>query len=161
ISSIVHDMNNPIACILGACEIMQSKSQDELTGKMTRLIRDSVEKMEAMTGELIDFSRGNTQLHLQPISVDELLQDLEPDFAKCRPGIEVRTEVLYHGQMKVDRHRLLRVFGNLIRNAHEAMKKNNGDSLRFAVTKVDSSVRFEVSDTGCGIPAQLLPKIFE
>ena len=161
ISSIVHDMNNPIACILGACEIMQGKIQNELTAKMTSLIRDSVEKMETMTRELIDFSRGNTQLHLQSVSIDELLQDLEPDFAKCRPGIEMRLEVLYHGQMKVDRHRLLRVFGNLIRNAREAMRKDNGDVLRFAVTQFDSSLRFEVSDTGCGIPAELLPRIFE
>ena len=161
ISSIVHDMNNPIACILGACEIMQSKIQNELTGKMTSLIRDSVEKMETMTRELIDFSRGNTQLHFQLVGVDEFLQNLELDFARCRPGIDVRTEVLYHGQMNVDRHRLLRVFGNLIRNAREAMKKNNGDVLRFAVKRVDSSLRFEVSDTGCGIPAPLLPRIFE
>jgi signal transduction histidine kinase len=161
ISSIVHDMNNPIACILGACEIMQGKIQNELTGKMTGLIRDSVEKMETMTRELIEFSRGNTQLHLQSMSVDELLQDLEADFATCRPGIEVRAEVSYHGQMKVDRHRLLRVFGNLIRNAREAMKKDKGDVLRFAVTQLDSTLRFEVSDTGCGIPAQLLPRIFE
>jgi len=61
ISSIVHDMNNPIACILGACEVMQAKIHNELTDKMANMIRDAVEKMETMTRELIDFSRGNTK----------------------------------------------------------------------------------------------------
>ncbi|MEP6685760.1 MAG: HAMP domain-containing sensor histidine kinase, partial [Verrucomicrobiota bacterium] len=161
ISSIVHDMNNPIACILGACEVMQAKIHDDVTDKMAGMIRDAIEKMETMTRELVDFSRGNTQLNLQLISLRDFMRDLDPDFAKCGPGIDVRIEVLYEGQMLVDRHRLWRVFGNLIRNAREAMKKNSGHLLRFAVKRVDSSLRFEVTDTGEGIPAQLLPRIFE
>jgi len=63
--------------------------------------------------------------------------------------------------MKVDRHRLLRVFGNLIRNAREAMKKTDDKILLFSVKRIESRVHFEISDTGCGIPAQLLPRIFE
>jgi signal transduction histidine kinase len=161
ISSIVHDMNNPIACILGACEVMQAKIHDELTDKMAGMIRNAIEKMETMTRELVDFSRGNTQLNLQLISLSDLMRDLEPDFAKCGPGIDVRIEVLYDGEMRVDRHRLWRVFSNLIRNAREAMKKNKDHLLRFAVKRVDSSLRFEICDTGDGIPAELLPRIFE
>ena len=161
ISSIVHDMNNPISCIIGACDIIRGNNQDELTHKMASLIREAVEKMETMTRELIDFSRGNTQLNLQRVSIGEFIHNLEPDFAKCRAKIDVRIEVLYDGPIKIDRHRLLRVFGNLIRNAREAMKREDSKMLRFTVKRVDSFVRFEVSDTGCGIPAQLLPRIFE
>jgi signal transduction histidine kinase len=161
ISSIVHDMNNPISCILGACEIIRGTNQDELTGKMAGLIREAVDKMETMTRELIDFSRGNTQLDAQRITVRELLHKLDPDFAKCRPIVDVRVEVLYDGRIEVDRNRLLRVFGNLIRNAREAMAKTEEKILGFTVRRVDSRVHFEISDTGCGIPAALLPRIFE
>jgi signal transduction histidine kinase len=161
ISSIMHDMNNPIACIRGACEVMQASAHDDLTTKMAGLIRDAVERMEMMSRELIDFSRGNTELNLKSISVNELLRHLEPDFAKCRPGIDVRMEILYEGMLCVDRHRLVRVFGNLIRNAREAMKKNENNMLRFLVKRTSTGIRFEVSDTGCGIPAEILPRIFE
>ena len=161
ISSIVHDMNNPISCILGACDVIRGTNQDELTGKMAALIREAVEKMRAMTGELIDFSRGHTQLNVESIKTGELVHKLEQDFAKCRPGIDVRIEVLYDGRVNVDRHRILRVFGNLIRNAREAMTKADEKVLSFTVKRIDSRVHFEVSDTGCGIPAQLLPRIFE
>lgn len=160
ISSIVHDMNNPISCILGACDVIRGTNQNELTGKMTSLIREAVEKMEVMTRELIDFSRGNTQLNLQVLNVGEFLRGLDLDFVKHQPGIDMQVDVLYDGQINVDRHRLLRVFGNLIRNAREAMKKNGG-VLRLVVKRVDAQVRFEVSDTGCGIPPELLPRIFE
>jgi signal transduction histidine kinase len=161
ISSIVHDMNNPIACILGACEVMQTKIHNELTTKMVGMIRDAVEKMETMTRELIDYSRGSTELHLQALTVEELLQYLRPDFAKCGSRVEVHLDILYDGLIEIDRHRILRVFGNLIRNAREAMKNDKDNHLHFVVKRIDSNVRFEVSDTGCGIPADFLPRIFE
>jgi signal transduction histidine kinase len=161
ISSIVHDMNNPIGCILGAAAIIQSKNSDQLIAKMAGIIRDSVDKMQVMTKELIDFSRGNTQLHLELIGVDELLQSLQPDLANCRPGIEVQIQADYHGTLRIDRHRLLRVFGNLIRNAREAMTTGERHRLRFSIEQSGDCLRFEIADTGCGIPKELLPRIFE
>jgi len=161
ISSVVHDMNNPISCILGACHVISGTNHDETTTKMAALIKDAVESMWAMTNELIDFSRGSTQLKLDSIKLGELVHKLNQDFAKCRPLVDVRIEVLYDGQINVDRHRITRVLANLIKNAREAMAKTDEKVLRFIVKRMDSTLRFEISDTGCGIPAQLLPRIFE
>jgi signal transduction histidine kinase len=161
IGAVMHDMNNPIMCIRGACEVMRATLHDELTSKMSGLIRDAVEKMEAMTKELLDFTRGKTQLNLQTVNVSEFLRQLEPDFARCRPFIDVRVEMLYDGTLHVDRHRLLRVFANLIRNAREAIGPKEGNILRLVVRKIDNQVRLELSDTGPGIPAEILPRVFE
>lgn len=161
ISSIMHDMNNPIACIRASCTLLESGMQNPLTDRVARMIREAVEKMEMMARELVDFSRGKTRLHLQPLNLPDLLKDLEPDFARARERVEVIVEMLYDGSLRADRHRLLRVFGNLIRNACEAMTDGGAHKLRFTVERADSSVRFEVSDTGCGIPSELLPRIFE
>jgi signal transduction histidine kinase len=89
------------------------------------------------------------------------MHSLEPDFAKCRPRIDVRTEILYQGKLNIDRHRLLRVFANLIRNAREAMKEGEDHVVQLTVQRVDSCARFQLSDTGHGIPAELLSRIFE
>jgi signal transduction histidine kinase len=161
ISSIVHDMNNPIGCILSACELVRAKHQDDLTEQMTRIIRDSVKSMETMTTELVDYSRGKTNLNFERVNVTELLEGLERDFARCSPLIAVRLENRYAGKIEVDRYRILRVLGNLIRNAREAMKSGHGHELLFVVTPLEARVRFEISDTGCGIAADLLPGIFE
>ena len=56
ISSIVHDMNNPISTVLGACQVIQSNSADQLTVQMAGLIREAIDSMETMTRELVDFS---------------------------------------------------------------------------------------------------------
>jgi signal transduction histidine kinase len=161
ISSVAHDMNNPISCIRCACEAIRTENQDALIEEGTDLIRDAVGKMENMTRELIDFSRGHTQLNLQTVAIAELIRDLEPDFEKCRPIVDVRVEILYDDKINVDGHRLGRVFSNVIRNAREAMATTNEKKLLFTVKRIDSHVSFEISDTGCGISAELLPRIFE
>jgi len=161
ISSIVHDMNNPISCILCACEVIRKSNPDGLVDEATALIRGAVKNMENMTRELIDFSRGNTQLKLEPILVADLLEEIETQFDRYRPQNELRFDVVYSGAIQADRHRLSRVFNNLIRNACEAMAKTDEKVLMFAVKQVGGGLRFEISDTGCGIPADLLPRIFE
>jgi signal transduction histidine kinase len=161
ISSIVHDMNNPIGTILCACGIIQANTPDEGSRQMAAHIRDAIERMAAMTRELVDYSRGETQLNLEPVNVANFVRQLEPDFSKCRVGCEVRLQVEFEGSVRMDRHRMLRVFGNLIKNAREAMKAGEQNVLRFSVRKIDAQAQFEVSDTGHGIRSELLPKIFE
>jgi signal transduction histidine kinase len=161
ISSIVHDMNNPIGTILCACGIIQMNTADEGTRQMASHIRDAIERMAAMTRELVDYSRGETQLKLELVNVENFVRQLEPDFSRCRSGCDVRSEVDFTGSVRIDRHRMLRVFGNLIKNAREAMKAGQQNVLRFSVRKIESEAQFEVSDTGHGIRSELLPKIFE
>jgi signal transduction histidine kinase len=161
ISSIVHDMNNPISCILTACTVIGSRVQDEVTTEMAALIRDSVKQMDMMARERIDFSRGKTRLQIKPVAMADLVADLKPHFEKCQPFIEVKTKINYIGTLQADRYRLLRVFGNLIRNAREAMGTKQGSQLSFSVEQVGSSVQFVIADNGPGIPNELLPQIFE
>ena len=161
ISSIIHDMNNPITTILGACQVIQTSAADDLTTQMSGLIKDAIDRMETMTREMLDFSRGDTQLKLKLVNVPELVSQLEPDLSKCRVASAVEVDVQFTGALRIDRHRMLRVFGNLIKNAREAMKAGDKNLLRLVVRQVDHAVRFEVSDTGHGIKSDILPKIFE
>jgi tetratricopeptide (TPR) repeat protein len=81
ISSIVHDMNNPISCILCACEVIRKNNPDGLTSEAAELIRDAIRKMETMTRELIDFSRGHTQLNYEATGVRDLNVRDQPEYA--------------------------------------------------------------------------------
>lgn len=161
VSSIVHDMNNPLSSILAACELMLVRSVDPLVEQMARLISDSVHRMDLMTRELVEFSRGTTQLNVRPTSGSELLASLAHEFEECRAvNIEVKTDVLEDCEMHLDAPRMLRVFSNLLRNAREAMQTSGGE-VRFRVECSGDVASFEVTDTGCGIAADVLPRVFE
>lgn len=161
VSSIVHDMNNPLSSILAACELMRVHNQDPFVERMAGVISDSVHRMDLMTRELVEFSRGTTRLNLRPTSGAELLRGLEHEFEECRAAkIELQADVVEDCEMQLDAPRMLRVFTNLLRNAREAMQTTGGQ-LRFRVECTGNVASFEVSDTGCGISADILPRIFE
>lgn len=63
------------------------------------------------------------------------------------------------GELRVDVGRFTRVLLNLIKNSVEAMPK--GGALRLGLEQIHDIALFRVSDTGSGIPEELLPKIFE
>ena len=162
ISSVMHDINNPLSCILAACDILHATKQDKLIDELTKVIRDAVDRMEGMTRELMEFSRGTTKLELHRTTIAKLLKGLDYDFQKCaKLNIQVRSEILYKGEILIDRRRMLRVFTNLLRNSCDAMKNAGGGLLTFRVQRESDTVCFEISDTGCGIPADILPRIFE
>jgi signal transduction histidine kinase len=163
ISAIMHDMNNPISSILAATELMTGRTDDPvLIGRMTNIIRDSVDRMRTMARELVEFSSGNTRLEVQPTPVAKLLDALEHELQRCRQAnVHVETVVLYDGDVEIDYGRMLRVFSNLVRNARHAMKKTEGGRLVFCVRRSGDSLSFEVADNGCGIPKEILPRVFE
>ncbi len=161
VSSIVHDMNNPLSSILAACELMRVQSDDPLVERMAGLIGDSVHRMDLMTRELVEFSRGTTKLNVRPTSGSELLKGLAHEFDECRAvNIAVKTNVLEDCELHVDAPRMIRVFSNLLRNAREAMQTSGGE-LRFRVECRGDVASFEVTDNGCGISSDVLPTIFE
>jgi signal transduction histidine kinase len=162
ISSVMHDLNNPLSCILAACDILHATKQDKLIDELTKVIRDAVDRMEGMTRELMEFSRGTTKLELHRTTIEKLLKGLEYDFQRCTElNIKVRREIQYDGEILIDRRRILRVFTNLLHNSCDSMKDVGGGQITFCVRRKRDMVCFEVSDTGCGIPADILPRIFE
>jgi signal transduction histidine kinase len=162
ISTVMHDMNNPLSCILAACDILHVTNQDKLTVELTRVIRDAVDRMEGMTRELMEFSRGTTRLELHLTPMEKLMKGLAYDFQKCAElNIQVQTEILYDGEILMDRPRMQRALNNLVRNSVDAMKDSGSGTLTFCVEREGNVVSFKIADTGCGIPMDILPRVFE
>ena len=108
ISSIMHDMNNPIMSILAACELMNGRTDDPvLSDRMVGIIRDSVGRMQNMARELVEFSSGTTRLDMQSTPIAKLLDSLDTELQRCRQmNIDVKTDILYDGEIDVDYQRI-------------------------------------------------------
>jgi signal transduction histidine kinase len=160
-NSIIHDLKNPI-CIIRCCtDLIARETSDPRVHELTSMADKAVHGMLAMTQELLDYARGSTTLCCESVSIWCLLDELNQQALRLLPGhnIQFAKNIRYDGNVVVDLTRFIRVLCNLIKNAREAMP--SGGILTISTDLVGSQVVIRISDTGVGIPAELLPKLFE
>ncbi|MDQ6810205.1 MAG: HAMP domain-containing histidine kinase, partial [Verrucomicrobiota bacterium] len=129
--------------------------------QLTAMLDKAVDGMLSMTQELLDYARGATSLTKTTVSVWQLLDELNEHAFQLLPGQNIRLvkQIHYDGNVAMDLPRFVRVICNLIKNAHEAMP--HGGILTLGIEKAKGEIVFRVSDTGKGMPPEILSKIFE
>ncbi|MDA7922556.1 ATP-binding protein [Verrucomicrobiales bacterium] len=159
--AMVHDFRNPISTIMLASEYMKSNSEVEQMVTMGELTGEAADQMQVMIQEVLDYSKGETNLKLNPVGVPDLLEAIGNQALNKleEQGITVVREIDFDGEIVVDRNRMIRLLNNIIKNSTDAMKK--GGTLTLRIHKENGRVRIEIEDTGCGIPQEILPRIFE
>ncbi len=159
-NSILHDMKNPITVVKGCAELIGMRSDAPAMKEFAKVMGSAVERIEDMIQELLDFSRGQSSLQFVRAKATAVLEDLDPQLTHIIPkGIHMLRECRCDASIMVDLRRFSRVLLNFIKNAIEAMP--DGGVLIVALMEEQKQVVFKVSDTGVGIPPELLPRIFE
>ncbi len=168
-AGIAHEIRNPLSGIniyLDTLEQMADSSHDpEKTENIIRKIQSASDKIESIIKRVMDFSKpGEPRFaHIdirQP--VEEAIQLTSVTLRKS--GIELRREITAAPVFcYADAHMIERVILNLINNAADAMKEPHikNKILEIAVTKNRSDARVSVCDSGPGIPADAVRKIFD
>jgi signal transduction histidine kinase len=159
---VIHDFKNPISVIHGAAQLLEKEASAAPTiARPTAMITHAVDSMLEMMQDLLDFSRGRTEIQVEPVPVSCITDELEDQALRWlgAKGITVEREIAASGVIFVDPGRLLRALINIVKNAAEVMAP--GGVLRFGVRREHGFVAFVLSDTGPGIPEDLLPRIFD
>jgi signal transduction histidine kinase len=167
--TIVHDFRNPLNVIGIAADLAAEPSASMESRRSARdRVRRQVEVLNRMMQELLDFTRGMTPSVVLP-RVDyadfarEVVFELEPE--ANRRGIRVDADLgpLGSGPVlaRMDALRMQRVFNNLFQNAFDAIGGVTDPVVRIRFELHDKEVVTEVSDNGPGIPAEVLPHVFQ
>ncbi len=160
-NSIIHDLKNPI-CIVRCCsDLIARDTTDVRIRELAAMTDKATDGMLSMTQELLDYARGSTSLSCETVSIWRLLDELNQQALRLLPGhnIQFAKNIRYDGNVLVDLPRFVRVLANLIKNAREAMP--SGGILTMSTDSVNGQVVIRISDTGIGIPAELLARLFE
>ena len=160
-NAIIHDLKNPISIVRSCSDLIASKNADPRVHELTDLLNKAVQGMLSMTQELLDYARGSTSFVTERVSIWRLLDELNEQAFRLLPGknIQFVKHINYDGELEIDVARFSRMLCNLIRNSREAMP--HGGILTFTTDLDQDRVSLRISDTGFGIPADLLPKLFE
>ena len=165
VSGVAHELNNPLAGISAFAQLLLAEKRfppDQRTAAET--IYSEARRASRIVQNLLTFARQH-KAEKVPTEINQVLDDtLELRGYELRVrGIDVRRE--YDDSLPdtmADAHQLQQVFLNLITNAEQAMEQREGHHHRLTVrTRRNSdSIRIEVEDTGAGIPANLIERIF-
>ena len=163
-AGVAHEIRNRLAMILGQAELMLVGSYDpEKARERLRVIVRETSRAAGMLQDLLRFSRGEAAAP-RPCRLEEqiawVLELKGPELGRSR--VEVTTELARVPPVLADEGEIQQVLLNLVQNAHEAMAAGAGERrLTVRLAEVDGRARLEVLDTGPGIRADLLPRIFE
>jgi PAS domain S-box-containing protein len=174
---IAHDFNNILGAIVGYGELAQQKAPE---GTPLRRYLDSLmhaaERARTLVDRILGFSRSGAAEHV-PVNVQEAVEEaLELLRASLPQNVGLKAELKAANLAVIgDATRLHQVIMNLCTNAVQAMQPAGG-TLSVGLERVNleaprtfsrgqltqgSYLRFTVSDSGCGIPPELIDRIFE
>jgi two-component system phosphate regulon sensor histidine kinase PhoR len=167
ISNISHELRTPLASLKALTETLQTGaiSDPEAGPRFLSRIVTEVDALTQMTQELLDLSRiesGQVALNLAPMSPVKLLVSAcdRMKLQAERAGLVLRVECPDDlPNIRADQNRLEQVLVNLIHNAVK-FTRPGGEVVLLAESAADG-IRFGVKDTGIGIPAEAVSRVFE
>ncbi len=166
LATLAHELRNPMAPIRNALEIMKrADDQPGLVLQARATMERQVALMERLIDDLLDMSRiSSNKLVLRKQRV-ELASVIHHALEGSRPlaermGHEVAVQLPAQPvHVQGDPARLAQVFSNLLNNACKYTP--SGGRVRLAAERRGDEVVVSVEDNGIGIPAEVLPRIFE
>ncbi len=166
---VCHDLRNILSGILITTELLALETPDHETAKPVTesvlQIKRYVAQMNRLIGDLIDVaSIDSGKLSMQPVRQDTslLLSEAIQTFKSLAEAKDISLEVEgLEGSLfaDFDHDRMLQVLANLLTNS---IKFNtNGGKIKILCEEKESFLQFCVSDTGPGIPQEMLESVFE
>jgi two-component system NtrC family sensor kinase len=164
VTGVAHELNNPLAVVLGYASLLARNPDVDVARKAVDEIQKAAQRCKKVAGNLLSFARQplpDRRATSIPEVIDEALQLL--DYQLRLAAIRVERDFATDVPMTVaDPDQLLQVFFNLINNARQAMAEHAGPRvLRVSCRAEGRTIQVRVSDTGPGIPAENLERIFQ
>ena len=159
---LVHDLSHPIKNIGNSCKLILKMYEDP---EYRNTFRRTVEReMMALKRVLEDLRHLARPMPLERFPVDlnravgDVMESMRPLAESA--GLSLDTELAREPlSIEGDLFALGRVYRNLVINAIQATAP--GGTITVSVERLEGRARVTVEDTGCGIPADRLPRIFE
>ena len=166
ISSVSHELRTPLTSIKGwAVRLWQGLEDLVLLREGLDIIEKESDRLAAMVAELLDFSRfvsGKITLKKKKVNLADLLEHLRIQLTPRATREEIELQIAYDGVppfLYTDEDRLKQVFINLLDNAFKFTAPGGQVSLQAA--SYNGQLYFYITDNGCGIPAEELPRVKE
>jgi two-component system, NtrC family, sensor histidine kinase KinB len=168
VATVAHELRTPLTSLRMAIHLAVEGATGELTSKQLDILgaaREDCERLQTIVDDLLDLARfqsGRVELERRPTEPEQLVTDAieaqrgEAEHRHVRLVAQVTPSL---DPVLVDSGRLALVFANLISNALRHTPA--GSLVTVSAEPLGPRVRFSVADTGSGIPAEHLARVFD
>ncbi len=157
-----HELKSPLQPILGFAELAKSGDIDQKEAWDGVLHLTS--KLQDLANAILDVSKiesGRLELQLEKIKINDLILDItKSQKINLKKPVIIRENFDENVQVEIDKIRIGQVLRNLLDNAMKFTPKGT-ISIDTHVYQDENKIQIKISDTGFGIPEEILPKIFE
>ncbi|MER3590404.1 MAG: histidine kinase, partial [Mastigocladus sp. ERB_26_1] len=170
LATVTHELHAPLAAILGWTRLLRSQALDEATVlRALDTIERNAKNQANLIEDLLDISAilsGKVCLAQEPVNLTSIIEseiytifsDAQAkgiQIVQTQPGTSLQKDVCVLG----DSNRLQQIFSKLLHNAIKFTPTRGSIEVRLDV--VDSWATIEISNTGIGISADFLPRVFD
>jgi two-component system, cell cycle sensor histidine kinase and response regulator CckA len=172
---VAHDLNNIIAPLLMACDILPEKVSDDEGRELVKLIQGNSHRAASLVRQVLMFARGIEGVRV-PLPAERLIKEMQTFLSGALPRHITLSTRVQEGMRPIhgDPAQLHQLLLNLCVNARDAMPKGGTLSLSCTPFSVSPSpprphpdavpgdfVRIDISDTGIGIPDSIKTQVFD
>ncbi|HZD03078.1 MAG TPA: ATP-binding protein [Actinomycetes bacterium] len=164
VANASHELKTPVAALRALAETLESALPDDpeaARGFVVRIGREA-ERLDALVRDLLDLSRVERgALDIEPVDMVGLVKEVAESHADRAEErhIRLRTELQPGSSVRGDGAQLSLMLSNLVDNALRYTAARG--TVRIRLDSIDDKVILRVADTGEGIPASELPRVFE
>ena len=170
LANMSHELRTPLNGVIGMVDLLATTALDERQRRYAEVARTSAKLLLSVISDILDFSKieaGKLELETVEISVDEIAREVASILRLSAE--EKKLELSYDSSVEVaapllgDPSRLRQVLINLVSNAVK-FTRAGAVTIRASVVSEsadDARVRFEVRDTGVGIPLEAQARLFQ
>jgi PAS domain S-box-containing protein len=161
-AGIAHEVGNPLTSISSIVQVLLRTSGDDFAKDKLGLVQTQVHRITKIIRDLVDFSRPSNY-QVQPTDVVKNLTDAVEIVKMGKKAREITFVTHVRHQvplLMLVGDQMAQVFVNILLNAVDALKGKAG-TITTDFERDDENVRITITDDGCGIDPDDLPKVFE
>jgi len=167
VSVVSHELRTPLSIIKEGVSLVLDRVTGEINPTQSKILttsKDNIDRLSRIINSLLDISKiesGKVELKKKAVDLRVLIKNVVSSFeaGAHEKGLELKVSLPQEGELNlyIDEDRIIQVFTNLIGNSLKFTEKGY---IGISLVDKGNEIEFTVSDTGIGISAEDLPKVF-
>ncbi len=165
ISGVAHELNNPLATLLGYAQLLRPQANDSKQAQQLDILRREADRCRRIVHNLLSFAR-RREPESRPVSLNEVVEQAVALLAYHMRVHDIAVQVELSSElpaMRGDAHELQQVMVNLLTNAQQAIREvRERGAIEIRTSAVeDGGIVLDIVDDGPGIPETTRQRIFD